>query len=354
MDSLIVYDKLWAPDGYQITDERLIKLINSKTVKRMEWIGQNGPLNHKHFHDNIISSTTRYAHSIGVMILALKVGGTIEEAIAGLLHDIIHTPFSHTIDFIVKEHGVSYHEKHKDRLLEQFQDELESILGVSWKRFLNEENWLLIKKNNPFAIDIADCTARDSVTFNICTADEVRLMATYLSVNKNRHLITTNIFSSNWWNNLSQKINKHLYASPWNYAMNHYLAMALKEIIDNGHLTMEKLEKGDCDDIEKNAFELALNTVNGKMFEKVNTFNWEFFPQDHELETNWTLVGSFDVRWRIVSPPINNNNKNDFITKAKKIHGDEYDYSNVKYHNENDCVINEPNYKIEKCILAYQ
>ena len=304
MEAFKVYDSLWAPDGYVIMDLKLIKLVNSKTVKRLSSIGQNGPLRHKHSPNGIIMSTTRYMHSIGTMILTLMVGGTVDEAIAALLHDIIHTAFSHAFDFIVNSSAVSYHEKHKDRLLEQFKDELEGILGSKWKRFLNDENWPLIKKNNPFAIDIADYTVRDGVAFKFCTENEGRMMAKCLSIDKNRHLITTNIETSNWWKELSHKTNEQIYVTPWNFAMNYYLSMAIKETIDNGYLTIEQLEKvNDCD-IEKNALSLALNTISGQMFSSYDTFNWEFFTTDRDLESKWTKVDTFDIRWRIVNPPI--------------------------------------------------
>lgn len=318
MESLIVYDQLWAPNGYWITDPILIKLINSNTVNRMKWIGQYGSLNHRPMPNGIIGSTTRYMHSIGAMILTLIVGGTIEEAIAALLHDIIHTSFSHTFDYIAKSSSVSYHEKHKDRLLEQFENELILILGIEWKKFLNEENWPLIKKNNPFAIDIADYIARDAVAFNFCDINEVQSMVTHLRINNNRCLITTSVEASNWWNQMSQTMHDKIYGTPWNCIMNHYLALALKELIDNGNLTIDELEKCDNCDFEKNAFAMAINTFSGKLFEKIGTINWEFFSIDCSLETKWIIIGTFDIRHRIVNPPINEIYFDELPTKIEK------------------------------------
>ncbi|MBM3198959.1 MAG: HD domain-containing protein, partial [Chlamydiae bacterium] len=51
---------------------------------------------------------TRYDHSLGVFIILRAKGSSLEEQIAGLLHDISHTVFSHVGDWIFgKEKGAS-------------------------------------------------------------------------------------------------------------------------------------------------------------------------------------------------------------------------------------------------------
>jgi HD superfamily phosphohydrolase len=50
---------------------------------------------------------SRYEHSIGVWYLLKRYGASIQTQIAGLLHDVSHTAFSHVIDHIfdTKNHG---------------------------------------------------------------------------------------------------------------------------------------------------------------------------------------------------------------------------------------------------------
>ena len=44
------------------------------------------------------------------MLLIKKMGGSIEEQIAGLLHDVSHTAFSHVVDFVLDHPEENYHE----------------------------------------------------------------------------------------------------------------------------------------------------------------------------------------------------------------------------------------------------
>ncbi|QKF94204.1 HD phosphohydrolase protein [Fadolivirus algeromassiliense] len=319
MEGLLVKDNLWSPEGHIITDTRLIQLLKSKTVERLKWIGQNGPLNHYPSPDGIVSPTSRYDHSVGAMILTLKIGGTNDEAIAALLHDIIHTAFSHAFDFIVQSAAISYHETQKDRLLDQFSDELQDILGPNWKRYLNEKKWPLIKKNNPFAIDIADYTVRDGVAFNLCTREEARERMIDLYIDQEtRHLKSKTYETSIWWSMLSEKTNGLIYTTPWNYAMNHYIASALKELVERNLIDIDILEKVPYKNIEIDTWQMALKTEYGQMLQIVHTKKWEFFPLDRKNMSGYVDIGEFDVRMRVVKPPVMFENTISYPTTIEK------------------------------------
>lgn len=94
-----IIDKIYGP--FDITSPVIIELINSPTVQRLKHISQYGVPDEFYY----IHSYSRYEHSIGVMLLLKKLGATEEEQIAGLLHDVAHTTFSHVIDWLYNKTG---------------------------------------------------------------------------------------------------------------------------------------------------------------------------------------------------------------------------------------------------------
>ncbi|MGL5642811.1 MAG: HD domain-containing protein, partial [Paraclostridium sp.] len=77
-------------------EDVLIELINCDAVQRLKYIHQVGATYLIKEELNV----NRLEHSIGVMLLIRMLGGSLKEQIAGLLHDISHTAFSHVIDFV--------------------------------------------------------------------------------------------------------------------------------------------------------------------------------------------------------------------------------------------------------------
>ncbi|MCL4375652.1 HD domain-containing protein [Candidatus Marsarchaeota archaeon] len=81
---------------FEIQEKQLIDLILSGAMQRLKFISQQGltrrmlPESHPFF--------SRYDHSVGVMLLLRKLGASLEEQTAGLLHDVSHTTFSHVVD----------------------------------------------------------------------------------------------------------------------------------------------------------------------------------------------------------------------------------------------------------------
>ncbi|MEX2438053.1 MAG: HD domain-containing protein [Candidatus Babeliales bacterium] len=106
-----------------ITEPILIALIQSPTVQRMKKIHQYGVT-----HYAIDYDYTRYDHSIGVLALLRRFGACLNEQIAGLLHDVSHTAFSHVAE-IVFDHSATDH-SYQDSIHEWFleQTEIPAIL----------------------------------------------------------------------------------------------------------------------------------------------------------------------------------------------------------------------------------
>lgn len=86
----------------------ILELLESEPMQRLKGINQLG-LPDRYF---FVSGYSRYEHSLGVMILLHRLGASREEQIAGLLHDVSHTAFSHIVDWLVG-----------NRMTENYQDD---------------------------------------------------------------------------------------------------------------------------------------------------------------------------------------------------------------------------------------
>lgn len=74
----------------------LLELIDHPAFQRLKLIHQYGVSYYTTHHEEY----SRYDHSIGVFAILRTKGASIEEQIAGLLHDVSHTVFSHVGDWI--------------------------------------------------------------------------------------------------------------------------------------------------------------------------------------------------------------------------------------------------------------
>ena len=81
----------------KITEPVILDLINCEAVQRLKEINQFGI---KKYASIPLLDYTRYDHSIGVLSLLQKYNASIDEQIAGLLHDVSHTVFSHVGDVL--------------------------------------------------------------------------------------------------------------------------------------------------------------------------------------------------------------------------------------------------------------
>ncbi len=133
----------------------------------------------------ITRRVSRFEHSLGVMLLVRRFGGSLEAQIAALLHDVSHTAFSHVIDYVVDGHDrQSYHEEHKESFLgASGVPNLLSEHGYDWRDFVHEEDYPLLEQPAPaLCADRLDYFLRDSFDLGLSTLDEIQRALDHLSV----------------------------------------------------------------------------------------------------------------------------------------------------------------------------
>ena len=147
---------------YKIKEKILVDLINTSAVQRLKGIRQQGLPKEWHYGVEF----TRYDHSIGVMILLDKLGASLKERIAGLLHDISHMAFSHVYDYYInnknESHGdnIFYEWLNKDKKIK----DILSKYGYELNDIINFDNFKLLERNSPdLCADRIDYTLRENV-----------------------------------------------------------------------------------------------------------------------------------------------------------------------------------------------
>lgn len=144
---------------HQIEEKVLIDLINSEPVQRLKEVYMSPSA----FFVEERPPVSRYEHSIGVMLLLRKFDASIEEQIAGLLHDVPHTAFSHVADFVFDDENHEYHERFLEEIV--YGSEIPEILeehGYDTDYILDESNFGLLERESPrLCADRLDYSLRD-------------------------------------------------------------------------------------------------------------------------------------------------------------------------------------------------
>lgn len=85
----------------EVNEPVLVEIINSYELQRLKEISMAGYYPGCPEFNN--PEYNRYNHSVGVLLLLRRYGASLAEQIAGLIHDVSHSAFSHTIDYIKKD-----------------------------------------------------------------------------------------------------------------------------------------------------------------------------------------------------------------------------------------------------------
>jgi HD superfamily phosphohydrolase len=118
-------DRVYGP--VTIDDPRVEALVHTPTMRRLAGIRQSGP-------SALVfpfKSVDRLEHSLGVYHLLTMLGASHKECVAGLLHDISHTAFSHAIDFLITSDEQNHHERLKDVFLHR-PDIVEALAAMGY------------------------------------------------------------------------------------------------------------------------------------------------------------------------------------------------------------------------------
>jgi HD superfamily phosphohydrolase len=163
-----------------IDDPPIVALIECPTFQRLRGIRQAGP-SALAFP---FKTVTRFEHSLGVYTLLGRLGADRRERVAGLLHDVSHTAFSHAVDFVFASEEQDHHEGLKPEFLHR-PDLVEALARVGYRpeEFYDDSIYPLLEQPLPrLCADRLDYFFRDSLACGVTTGAQVARFLGHLTV----------------------------------------------------------------------------------------------------------------------------------------------------------------------------
>jgi len=234
---MIITDKVYGKQN--VDDGLIVELLSSPELERLKGVGQYGTwyLLDKKF------DTTRFEHSFGVYYLLKHFGAAEDERVAGLLHDINHTAFSHVVDYVLgdpstQEFGDS---KHHDIIMNSTIPSLLKRMDISVSKVCDPHNFGLLERNLPdLCCDRIDYCLRDSVCCGFIGKDEAAELLDGLIVHDGE-IVCKGMDSASRFARLFLKTSKFLWSNELQSGSFLVLAEAIKIALKKGFVSESDL-----------------------------------------------------------------------------------------------------------------
>jgi len=229
----------------------ILEIINAPSLQRLKHIDQAGYRAGwvKPNADVAKQEHSRFAHSVGVYLLLKKFGASLEEQIAGLIHDVSHSVFSHCVDYAL-EAGSETEHNYQDRVFDEFvrKTEIPNILkkyGQDVEYILNEKNFPLKEKELPdLCADRIDYSLRTAVLFEKISKEKVNYFLDNLTVENNNWVFKKPEMAKEYAE-LFLKLNREYYAGISSAVMLRTVGDYLKYALEKEYIEEKDLYSTD-------------------------------------------------------------------------------------------------------------
>ncbi len=184
--------------------------------------------------------------ALGVFLLLRRLGADRREQIAGLLHDISHTAFSHAVDFIISSQEQDHHEQLKPLMLDR-PDIARALgrLGYAPREFYDDSIYPLLERPIPgLCADRLDYFLRDGVACGVVKPAFIRRILNHLAV-VDSTIVLTDIEVARQAVALFETLNREWWASPTEGFIYNEFADAIREGMRIGVLRLDDLMTED-------------------------------------------------------------------------------------------------------------
>ncbi len=233
---------------FDITEPVLCDLLECPSVKRLDAINQYGI----DAYVNNFARYTRYQHSVGVMCLLRRFGASEQEQIAGLLHDVSHTVFSHVGDHL-------FGKRSKAGMIKDSKDSYQDSIHA-WFMAQTEIGDILAKygytiddiihKNGMFLMLEQDAPAlcADRIEYNLyggliescLTQDDIAVILNALRY-KDGHWFFVDVNAARKLADAALFLTEYHFGTSWNGLLNRWAAEMLQQALDQNIVSAHDL-----------------------------------------------------------------------------------------------------------------
>ena len=255
MTPITIHDPVYGDVTF--TEPLFIDLYHADVVQRLTAIYQGGIT----AFIKPERATTRLDHCLGVAALLRLLGADPIEQAAGLLHDVPHTAFSHVIDFVFPNHAHTYHEEHREAMLEG--SEIPAICarhGLDWRYVSDAENFALLEQPLPqLCADRLDYFLRDGVVdVGLFSAADARTLLSHLRVweacgeaGRTGQIVVDDLDAARWLGEQFIRLDDVCWCSVQEVGWYAVMAEALRAALDLGVIVEADFTGTDADLFER-------------------------------------------------------------------------------------------------------
>jgi HD superfamily phosphohydrolase len=281
-----------------ITEDVVLDIIYTSTFERLKGIDQAG------YFEVYFPGTThsRFEHSLGCYLLLKKYNASLEEQIAGLIHDISHTAFSHVSDYVFKEGDGARH-NYQDDIFESFvqKTKIPQILekhGYDTEYILDEANFSLQETQLPdLCADRIDYSIRGALVYGIATQEQIKQLLENLKVIDNKWVFKS-VESALKYARLFKILNDVYYSNKETAAMFLRTSRWIKYAVDKKYIKYDDLFAKDKEVIEQININIESDEILKQLWKEMNN------PHIELCDGSYDDCQEVVVKSRVVDPLI--------------------------------------------------
>ena len=265
----------------EITEPVALDIIATPEFQRLKDVDQAG-YSEPHFPG---SKHSRFEHSLGVYELLRRFGAPLAEQVAGLIHDVSHSAFSHTIDYIMHD-GSGRYQTYQDEILADYvqHSRIAAILekyGFPLAFIMDDANFPLKETELPdLCADRIDYSLRGLIVYGVASTAAVSHILTKLQT-ANGSWVFADVESARQYAQLFKELNDTYYCDTRTAHMYKTASDYIRRALDYGYIGRDDLYTTDTAVLQKIKPHHAHDLILQKLWLRMNNLTrWEVGNED--------------------------------------------------------------------------